>query len=307
MLRGLLVLALVVGLGHANHRRLLSMPGTDGLPMGLGPKAKRHVKGPRPDVIADVLPSSQALRLLSLGYKNVVADYYWLRCINDYGDKRMVAGHYPNLWPLLTRAQALDPKFVALYLFAGNTMTLRDMPWQDALTFLQTGMRERPDSWRIALNYGFNMYLWNQDLDKAARAVAAAAAHKDAPPYAGALAARMAAEAGEPEVGITIVDALLEDTRDQAQADTLRERRRRLWLEVHLKHLNHAADIYRAQHHVAPPDVQALVGLGDVHVIARDPWGAAFYIDAQGLVQSPNQNKRLRLNHVIPEASGASH
>lgn len=304
---GLLVLALLAACVHGSHTALLAMPGLDSLPMGLGPKAKRHVKGPRASVVPDVLPSSEALQLLSLGYKNIVADYFWLRCINDYGDKRMVAGHYPNLLPLLTRVQSLDPNFVAPYIFAGNVMTLSDMPWREALAMLETGMKQRPDSWRIAFSYGFNMYFLGQSLDKAARALAVAAANPDAPPYAGPLAIRMAAEAGEPEVGLNMVDALLSETQDKAQKDTLQERRLKLLLEVHLKHLNAAAKLYRQRQGRAPPHIEALVGYGDVHHIAPDPLGGAFFIDADGNVDSHHAAMRLRLNDPKKETHRAGH
>lgn len=304
---GLLVLALLAACVHGSHTALLAMPGLDGLPMGFGPKAKRHVKGPRASVVPDVLPSSEALQLLSLSYKNLVADYYWLRCINDYGDKRMAAGHYPNLLPLLTRVQSLDPNFVAPYIFAGNVMTLSDMPWREALAMLETGMKQRPDSWRIAFSYGFNMYFLGESLDKAARALALAAANPDAPPYAGPLAIRMAAEAGEPEVGLNMVDALLSETQDKAQIETLQERRLKLLLEVHLKHLNAAAKLYRQRQSHAPPHVEALVGYGDVHYIAPDPLGGAFFIDADGNVDSHHAAMRLRLNDPKKEAHRAGH
>jgi hypothetical protein len=307
MYRGLLIVALLFACMHTSHQKLLVMPGIDGLAMGLGPRAKRLTKGPRNKVVADVLPSSDALQWLSLGYKNLVADYYWLRCINDYGDKRMVAGHYPNLLPLLTRVQALDPNFVAPYIFAGNVLTLSDMPWHEALKMLEVGMHQRPDSWRIALSYGFNMYFLGESLDKAARALALAAANPEAPPYAGPLAVRLAAQAGEPEVGLTLLDALLSETQDASQKQALRERRQKLLLEVHLKHLNAAAQVYRRRHGQGPPDLQALVGLADVHHIAADPFGGDFFIDAQGEVQSHHTQMRLRLNDPNKELSPARH
>lgn len=307
MYRALALILALAASAHASHLALLARPGVDGLPMGLGPKAKAHLKGQNARIVPDILPSIEALRLMTLGYKNLGADYYWLRCVNDYGDRRMARDRYPNLWPLLSRVQALDPFFVAPYIFAGNVMTLRDMPWRLALNMLETGMQQRPDSWRIAFSYGFNAYYLGERLDRAAHALARAAQSADAPPYLGPLALRMTAEAGEPEVGIGMVDVMLVQTNDDAQRQTLQQRRDRLMLEVHLKHLNRALDGYKAQHHRTPAALTELIGYGDVTRIAPDPLGGAFYIDAQGQVQTTHANARLRLNVDTAEVPRASH
>ena len=64
----------------------------------------------------EVMPSTEAARLISLGYDNLVADYYWLRAISHFGDRRMHAYDYPNLLGLMELVLALDPKFISGYL-----------------------------------------------------------------------------------------------------------------------------------------------------------------------------------------------
>mgnify|MGYP001307120973 CR=1 FL=1 len=62
---------------------------------------------------AEVLPSEEALNLVSLSYANVVADYYWLRSISDFGTDAQQDSGFPNLGGLTSRVIALDPDFEA--------------------------------------------------------------------------------------------------------------------------------------------------------------------------------------------------
>jgi tetratricopeptide (TPR) repeat protein len=312
MMRTAFVFMLLVFGLHHSHKTLLRFvaPGGVAKPSAFLPAdaSNRGAVGPRPRVVPNVLPSSEALALLSLGYKNLAADYFWLRSIYDYGDKRMAREHYPNLWPLLSRAHALDPLFAAPYLFAGNAMTLNSMPWKIALGLLEEGMQLRPDLWRIPFVYGFNVFYLEQNYLRASRALAKAAENPEAPPFVAALAARLAAEAGEPEVGINMVDAILAETKDPAFTQILEDRRRRLLLEVYLKDLNRALTDWTAAHHGrAPRSLTDLVGPNGLKALPLDPLGGNFFLATDGTVGTQHEAERLRLSAEVKESNRVSH
>ena len=51
----------------------------------------------------ETLPSEEALALLSLTYEPLVADYYWFKAINEFGETEMHTARYPNLLALVER------------------------------------------------------------------------------------------------------------------------------------------------------------------------------------------------------------
>ncbi|HET6344049.1 MAG TPA: hypothetical protein VFH51_03910, partial [Myxococcota bacterium] len=141
---------------------------------------------------------------------------------------------------------------------------------------------------------------------RAARALAAAAALPDAPPFVGPLAARMAATAGEPEAGLQMVESLMQGMRDPALLETYGERRRLLLLEVHLKHLQRAVDRYREAHGAPPATLAALVGAGLLRAVPEDPLGGTYGLDAAGHVTTVHEAQRLRLRPEVRQPTHAS-
>src|SRR5947208_2581053 len=93
----------------------------------------------------ETFASEESLRLMALGYRNVVADYYWLRAISHFGTTQMHAVHYPNLEPLLRRITALDPYFAEAYFFAGTALTVKGMDPHASIELLTRGIHYRAD------------------------------------------------------------------------------------------------------------------------------------------------------------------
>lgn len=241
---------------------------------------------------ADVLASPGALKFLSLGYKNLVADYFWLRAVSHYGDKSMQHLHYPNLWPLLSRAQALDPLFSAPYIFAGTTMLEPVYPWEKVLQLLEEGMQQRPDLWRISFLYGFGAYFLAHSYDAALKAIGHAAEFPDAPSHLGLLALRLSMQADAPETGLLMSEAMLHQTEDPVLLRDYQKRHDLLRLEVDLKHLQAAVQAFRQVKHRNPKALEDLVGFGDIRAIPSDPLGGFYHLDNAGNVITQHQKER---------------
>ena len=66
--------------------------------------------------------SPAALQRLALSYDSIVADVYWIRAIQLYGDTRLGKSSddsYALLYPLLELTTTLDPYFDVAYQFGG--------------------------------------------------------------------------------------------------------------------------------------------------------------------------------------------
>ena len=259
---------------------------------------------PRKDTSFDkeVMPSTEASKLISLGYENVVADYYWLRSISHFGDRRMHAYEYPNLLGLLELVLALDPKFSAGYFFAGSVLNTSGDHLEDAMRILQTGRTQRPDNWRIPYILGFNYYMYYQDFVKAAQYFAEAARHPDAPSVLGNLAVKLAAESQSPEIGIAMIDTILGDIQDETLREVYIERRNLLMLEQELLSFQRIIDQYTQSFGRPPSTLNELVQTGMLRQLPQsDPVGGTYFISETGRATTTSEDKRLRLSREAKE------
>src|SRR3989442_11350859 len=67
------------------------------------------------------IPSPKAIKRLSLGYDGLLADIYWTRAVQYFGNKHNVGAENFNLLaPLLEITTALDPHLVVAYEYGSN-------------------------------------------------------------------------------------------------------------------------------------------------------------------------------------------
>lgn len=248
-----------------------------------------------PDALAETLPAIGTLQLISLGYDNVVADYYWLRALEHFGTAVYNNVGYPLLEPMLRRVLSLDPYFKTAYLFAGTALTLNRMDPAKSNALLEQGLKYRPDVWQIPFYLGFNRYYFQQDYAGAAESLSIASKFPDAPPITAQLATRVAAHAGRPEVGMRLIDEILERTKDEQLRASYIERRKALQLDVELAFLNRLAQRYRDEQKTKPTSINDFVKVGYLREPPHDPYGKPYGLESDGLVHSPSEAARLRL------------
>ena len=253
--------------------------------------------------LKETLPSEEALQLLSLGYKSAAADYYWLRAIYEFGDPTLSRAKYPNLVALTERVLALDPYYVTAYQFAGTALTVHEIDPRFSIDILKRGLEYRPDAWQVPFLLGFNLFYFEHDYAAAAEALAKAAMLPGAPEISGPLATRLAAQAGRPEIGLSLVDFMLESTQDEKLRTMYAERRRLLQLEAELNWLGAALQQYNARAHEPATSLDDLRRAGLIPDVAADPLGGKYFIDGHGKIATTSDAKRLRLG---PRATGAN-
>src|SRR5579872_3475646 len=74
------------------------------------------------------VPSGKTLKQLSLGYSGVLADIYWTRAVQYYGQKlatRRPDLRYDLLYPLLDITTDLDPHLIVVYEFGSVFLSQR--------------------------------------------------------------------------------------------------------------------------------------------------------------------------------------
>lgn len=171
----------------------------------IGLQALRERGGELPEGANNVLyvRSPAALQRLALSYDSILADVYWIRAIQLYGDTRLgrtTDRSYDLLYPLLELTTTLDPYFDVAYQFGG--LFLAEPPPGGpgrpdlAIKLLQHGIAVQPDDWRLYQALGFVHYWSYRDYQTAADWFDRAARLPDAPTWMAPLAAVTLAEGG---------------------------------------------------------------------------------------------------------------
>jgi tetratricopeptide (TPR) repeat protein len=157
------------------------------------------------------LTSDRAVGRMSLGFRALNADLYWIRALQYYGGIQQAhregrrpldpGSEYADLFPFLDLATSLDPQFNIAYRF--GAIFLSEPPPGGpgrpdlAIRLLNKGLAARPDKWEYMQDIGFVHYWWNHDYRAAAAAFQQASEIPDAPWWLRSLAASTVAQGGD--------------------------------------------------------------------------------------------------------------
>jgi len=178
---------------------LLALPlGFAGIwPLQHGIDARRAALGVERDEL--LLRSDRLVRVLSLEYAPFVADVYWTRVVQYYGDKRMrEETNFDLLWPLLDVTTTLDPQLLVAYRF--GAVFLSQPPPAGAgrpdlaVQLIERGIRLNPRYWRLYEDLGFVYYFDVKDYPKASQAFLDGSKVPGAEIWMEVMAARIAAQ-----------------------------------------------------------------------------------------------------------------
>jgi hypothetical protein len=122
-----------------------------------------------------LLRSAKLVKAISLEYAPFVADVYWTRAVQYYGNKRIrEETNFDLLWPLLDVTTTLDPQLLVAYRF--GAVFLSQPPPAGAgrpdlaVQLIERGIRDNPLYWRLYEDLGFVYYFDKKDYSKASQA-----------------------------------------------------------------------------------------------------------------------------------------
>jgi len=242
-----------------------------------------------------VLRSGPMLKMISLEYAPLVADLYWTRVVQYYGDKR--ARHDTNLellWPLLDVTTTLDPNLVPPYRF-GSTFLAEPPPRganrpELAVEFLKRGIRWNPDEWRLYEDLGFVYYFNLHDSPQAGAAFLQGSRNPKAPIWMKILAAKVAEQGETPETSVFLWNEIYNSaTNDDVKQNAL----------THLRLLKAQSDCdaldaliaeftKRSGH--APTELRELVQAGMLPQVPVDPVGHPYVLNSYGQAEMDTES-----------------
>ena len=235
------------------------------------------------------ISSPKLLKRLSLGYEGLLADIYWTRAVQYFGDKHHAgAQDYRLLAPLLEITTYLDPHLLVAYDYGANFLAPAPpngagMP-QRAIELIKFGIRNNPDDWHLYYHLGFVDYMDLKDYAAAANAFAEGSKIPGAHPFLGVMAAKMAEHAGDTEMARMMWSTTYESSKDLSIRANAAAHLRALQVDEAVPSLEGLVSRYRERTGHEPESFLDLVNAGMLRGVPLDPLGHPYKITSDGKV-----------------------
>src|SRR6202795_1793652 len=236
------------------------------------------------------LRSSKVLRRLSLGYTGLLADIYWTRAVQYFGEQHHNgSGDFRLLAPLLEVTTELDPRLFPAYQFGANFLAPKPpsgagLPGA-ALSLMKYGVEHNPDEWRFYYNLGFLYYTEFKDYAKAADAFAQGAKLPVTNGLMSILAARMAQHAGEFDTARMLWFTTYQSTKEPRIRQNAVEHLLALQVDEDVTRLEQVVEKYRGQTGRLPATTGDLERGGFTQGPPADPKGRPYKLMPDGRIE----------------------
>jgi tetratricopeptide (TPR) repeat protein len=260
-----------------------------------------------------VLQSPKLAKWMSLEYAPLMADVYWTRVVQYYGNKHIrKQANLDSLWPLLNITATLDPNLLVAYRFGGMFLSQRQPTGAGrpdlAVELLQRGIKANPDYWRLYQDLGFVYYFDLKDYKRASEAFLEGSKNPDAQVWMKVMAAKIAAEGESFSTSVFLWKDLYENTRDPLLKSNALTHLQLLQVQSDCAQLNQIADAYEKKFAKRPARVSQLIQAGMLRGIPQDPAGYAYVFTGDGKadlnLDSPLLEKRVimeRVQQAVPK------
>jgi hypothetical protein len=236
------------------------------------------------------ISSPTLLKRLSLGYDGLLADVYWTRAVQYFGD-RLTRGseHYDLLAPLLEITTTLDPHLLVAYEYGSNFLAPKipggaGQPLR-AIKLAEFGIRNNPNEWHLYYDLGFIYYMELHDYPNATEAFANGAKVPNAHQVMGIMAAKMAERAGNIETARLMWVTTYQTTRDPNVKANAVAHLRALQVDEDVTNLEKLVAHYRDKTGHLPQSFSDLTAANMARGIPVDPIGHTYKLMPDGRVE----------------------
>jgi tetratricopeptide (TPR) repeat protein len=234
--------------------------------------------------------SPKVLKRLSLGYDGLLADVYWTRTVQYYGNRHHAdAENYDLLAPLLEITTTLDPHLTVAYEFGASFLAPRPpsgagMP-DRAIQLTEYGIRNNPNDWQLYYELGFIYYMELKDYSKAADAFERGSRLPNTNPFLKVLAGQMAEHAGDIATARMMWTTAYQTTPDKNIRANAAAHLRAIQVDADVAALERLSAIYQQQMGHFPTSFSELQSQGMVRGVVLDPFGHPYKLTADGRVE----------------------
>jgi len=196
------------------------------------------------------IPSTAVLKRISVGYSGLLADIYWTRVVQYFGDKHQKrAKRYDLLGPLLEITTELDPHLLVAYQF-GSVFLAQQSPNgagqpEAAVALVEKGIRANPQDWQLYFNLGWIQYSELKDYTAAAQVFERGSRVAGAHPAMKVLAASMAQQGGDVQTARLLWEQIYKTTDNKSIRANAVQRLRALQVDEEIEKLEQAVSLFR--------------------------------------------------------------
>jgi hypothetical protein len=256
--------------------------------------AIHHAERVRPQATLEetlFITSPQALQRMSVGYSGLMADIYWTRAVQYFGNKQIIkAKRFDLLLPLLTLTTSLDPHLLEAYEF-GSTFLAQQPPSgagmpDAAIEYVQKGIENNPLAWHLYTDKAFIYYFEKKDYVAAGKTMLEGSQVPGAHPFMKTVAAVLIQRGGELETARILWQSVLASTKDNAVQDNAVKHLRALDVDETVPKLEALARLYRQRAGQTPENFSDLVRAGLLRGVPLDPIGNPYQLFPDGHVEA---------------------
>lgn len=251
-----------------------------------------------------LLSSAKLMKTMSLEYAPLMADFYWTRVVQFYGNKHVRGdANLEELWPLLDITTTLDANLIPAYRFGAIFLSQRPPGGAGrpdlAVQLLQRGIKANPDFWRLYEDLGFVYYMDLKDYKNASEAFLEGSKNPKALIWMKIMAAKIAAQGESYETSFFLWNDIYTTTTDKQIKENAKIHLLLLRVREDCKKLDQLADEYQKRFGHRPQRVKELKQAGLVQATPVDPLGYEYVFDDHGKavlnLDSPLLEKQLFL------------
>jgi hypothetical protein len=231
--------------------------------------------------------SPQLMKLVTLEYATLVADIYWTRAVQYYGNKHLgQETNLESLWPLLDVATTLDANLLPAYRFGATFLSQpepRGAGRPDlAVELLQRGLNANPTYWRLNQDLGNVYYLELKDYARAGQTYLEGSKKPGAAPWMKVMAARFLEKGDSRETATMLWTELFNSSTDPAIKETARVNVELLRADEDVEQINALAQKFIAKMGRPPVSIGEMAQAGLLGGEPVDPTGHAYVIGLDG-------------------------
>jgi hypothetical protein len=228
------------------------------------------------------LPSGKFLKGAALSFDEMLADLLWIKSLAYFGGHSLTDKDFFWLDHLIDIVTTLDPLFQYPYEFGGIILATEIKNAEKSNHLLEKGMKNVPKNheryWYLPFFAAFNHMYYLADNKMAAHYLEIASRFPQAPPYLPKLAAKLYANAGEPEMAIPFLEEIIQGTNNPELKESLQQRLNEIINYNNILLLDEAKKKFIGKFHRLPKTINELVETGTIITLPKDPRGGEYYI-----------------------------
>lgn len=235
----------------------------------------------------------QVLRIVTLQFKEVVADVSFLNALTFLGGTRTqpdthryLPEQYAWLHSTLKNSVTLDAYFLDPYLLMNSALIWDRYKLEDVNGLIAKGSDTRTWDHQLPFFVGFNYYYFLNNSDKSFMYLREASKREGGNPFYDSLASRVAFKANKTEVAISYLEEQISQAKLVGREKIVESLIRRLEVLKGIRQIEVALESYRKLFGKLPATIVELKSIGLLAAIPVEPFGGSYYIDSEGRVRS---------------------